>query len=132
MLTSSSRYPLRYILRVPRSWSPKTGPRPVVFLHGLGLGLTQYKIFLTHLMNAVPDTPVLVPLHPHVSQEIFHPRFLKPMSRHESADTLAGLLCELGWAIKKKDETTSGEDSEVEKLKGEVKPSGVTVISHSK
>ncbi|KAK7695883.1 hypothetical protein QCA50_000521 [Cerrena zonata] len=122
---------LEYILRVPRSWSPKTGPRPIVFLHGLGLGLTQYKMFLSHLLNAVPDTPVLVPLHPHVSQEIFHPRFLKPMSRHESADTLAGLICELGWATMKKDGTTSGEDSEVEKLKNEVRPTGVTMISHS-
>ena len=95
-------------------------------------------MFLTHLLNAVPDTPVLIPLHPHVSQEIFHPRFLNPMSRHESADTLAGLLCELGWATKRREEATSGEDSEEEKRKrlakarSEAKPHGVTMVSHSK
>ncbi|KAI0081737.1 hypothetical protein K474DRAFT_1612892 [Panus rudis PR-1116 ss-1] len=118
---------MEYILRMPSTWSPENGPRPIVFLHGLGLGLTQYKMFLTHLLHGVPDHPVLIPLHPHVSQEIFHPRFLRPMSRHESADCLAGLLRELGWVSEAKDE--SGDESEKEVHAG--KPSGVTVISHS-
>ncbi len=60
-------------------------------------------MFLSHLLQEVNDLPVLIPLQPHVSQEIFHPRFLKPMSRHESAAALAGLLQELGW-VKGRDE----------------------------
>ena len=115
----------RYILRIPRSWSAEKGDRPVVFLHGLGLGLTQYKIFLNHLMHSVPDRPILIPLQPHVSQEIFHPRFFKPMSRKDYASTIAGLLEELGWAKRcdEDGELPSSEDGS---------HLGVTVFSHSK
>ena len=118
----------RYILRLPRTWSPENGPRPIVFLHGLGLGLTQYKIFLWHLMEAVPDHPVLIPLHPHVSQEIFHPRFLTPMGRHEAANTMAGLLQTLGWVERELDEN---DDEAGERQASDV-PMGVTMVSHSK
>ncbi|THG99314.1 hypothetical protein EW026_g3004 [Hermanssonia centrifuga] len=113
---------LEYILRIPPRWSAESGQRPIVFLHGLGLGLTQYSMFLSHLLQAVNDLPVLIPLQPHVSQEIFHPRFLKPMSRHESAAALAGLLQELGW-VKGRD-----EDGDIVQ---EDAPAGVTVVSHS-
>lgn len=120
--------PSRYILRVPPSWTAEKGRRPIVFLHGLGLGLTQYKMFLTHLMRAVPDRPILVPLQPHVSQEIFHPAFLRPMGRHEYAATLATLLEELGWARRRDTEgegdgPISGDDAAAQ---------GVTMFSHSK
>lgn len=98
-----------------------------MFLHGLGLGLTQYKLFLTHLLKTVPDRPVLVPLQPHVSQELFHPKYLQPMGRHESTAALAGLLAKLGWAEER------SEESEVEDNgKNPIRKSGVTVVSHSK
>ncbi|KZT12486.1 uncharacterized protein LAESUDRAFT_668166 [Laetiporus sulphureus 93-53] len=118
---------LEYMLRVPAAWDPLTGPRPVVFLHGLGLGVTQYNRFLNKLFSMVPDHPVLVPLQPYVSQQIFHPRYLRPMGRRDMARTLAGLLDVLGWAKWEKDEqeaVTSGE-------KGEEVPMGVTMLSHS-
>ena len=115
----------RYILRIPRDWSDQTGPRPVVFLHGLGLGLTQYRLFLSHLFHAVRDRPVLVPLQPHVSQEIFHSRYLRPMGRHESSDALAELMTELGWVGNKTEDVDAPIVSQ-----GHVK--GVTVLSHSK
>lgn len=113
---------MEYILRVPHGWSIQKGPRPVIFLHGLGLGLTQYKMFLSHLFRAVRDRPVLVPLQPHVSQELFHPNYLKPMSRHQSADLLADLLEDLGWARRRNDDSDSSLSEE---------PKGVTVLSHS-
>lgn len=116
---------LEYILRVPESWSPTSGPRPIVFLHGLGLGISQYKILVSHIMEAMPNHPVLVPLFPHVSQEIFHPRYLKPMGRHEAADCIAGLLRELGWVA------PCEEDSEKEDAEESKTPSGVTLLSHS-
>ncbi|KAI0347262.1 hypothetical protein BDW22DRAFT_1480926 [Trametopsis cervina] len=111
-----------YLLRIPRN--AKRDAAPVVFLHGLGLGLTQYKIFISHLLKAIPDRPVLVPLQPHVSQEIFHPRFLRPMGRHESAKALAGLLLDLGWVNQPTDESEPEDASRVEKP-------GVAVVSHS-
>ena len=95
-------------------------------MHGLGLGLTQYKMFLSHMFHAVPDRPILIPLQPHVSQEIFNPEFFNPMSRYDYAETIAGLLEELGWAKRRDDDererTVPDEDSH----------SGVTMFSHSK
>jgi hypothetical protein len=120
----------RYLLRIPNTWDPLTGARPIVFIHGLGLGLLQYHIVLTHLLSAFPDCPLLVLLQPQISQDIFHPQYLKPMTRHETADRLAGLMGKLGWV------TMEGENNEDAKritasLIGKSK-TGVTMLSHSK
>ncbi|KAH9951617.1 hypothetical protein B0H21DRAFT_874266 [Amylocystis lapponica] len=126
---------LEYVIRVPANWNPYTGPRPIVFMHGLGLGLTQYQRFIVNLLRAAPDHPILVPLQPHVSQQIFHPRFLQPISRHELARSLAGLLDELGWV--EWDERVLKESlptGEKVKIRADTKlpiPTGVTMLSHS-
>ncbi|KAI0677587.1 hypothetical protein C8Q78DRAFT_960231 [Trametes maxima] len=128
---------LEYVLRVPPTWNAHTGPRPIVFMHGLGLGLTQYRRFLGHLFTALPEYPVLVPLLPHVSQEIFHSRFLRPMGREEMTQCLAGLLAELGWAgsSEPSSDTSDSEEktvSESEESTTTVRtPKGVTMLSHS-
>ncbi len=79
-------------------------------------------------MKAAPEHPVLIPLYPQVSQEIFHPQFLVPVGRHEAANTLGALLQKLGWVEQEDDEsgdpTQEGEASEI--------PTGVTMVSHSK
>ncbi|TCD64755.1 hypothetical protein EIP91_003646 [Steccherinum ochraceum] len=116
---------LDYILRVPHDWSPSAGARPVVFLHGLGVGLLQSSHFIEALFKAQPDRPFLIPLFPHTSQEIFHPRYLKPLSRHESAQLIGGLLKELGWV-----DGDDGEAGEEKKEKAESR-TGVVVLSHS-
>nr|VWO95213.1 Cellulose-growth-specific protein [Ganoderma boninense] len=122
---------LEYILRVPATWNARTGPRPVVFMHGLGLGLSQYCRFLEHIFAAAPDHPILVPLLPHVSQEILHPRYLRPMGRQEMVQCLAGLISELGWAdIAKPMSDTSDSDSEKSGVEARVRK-GVTMLSHS-
>ncbi|KAI0375603.1 hypothetical protein BV20DRAFT_959597 [Pilatotrama ljubarskyi] len=128
---------LEYVLRVPPTWNAHTGHRPIVFMHGLGLGLTQYRRFIEHVFVSLPEYPVLVPLLPHVSQEILHPRFLRPMGRREMTECLAGLLAELGWADL--DEPTSDVSDTEEKAPAERKgnagvapvPKGVTMLSHS-
>lgn len=107
-------------------------------MHGLGLGLTQYRRFLVHMFRSLPDYPILVPLLPHVSQEILHPRFLRPMGRTEMTTCLAGLLAKLGWADLD-DPSSDASDSE-EKDPGNSRkasdrlrtPKGVTMLSHSK
>lgn len=97
-------------------------------MHGLGLGLVQYHMLLSHFFSEFPDRAVLVPLQPHISQDIFHPTFLSPMDRHETADCLAALLRELGWVAVEgeSDEEDTGATQEGDR-KGHV-----TMISHSK
>ncbi|CDO71256.1 hypothetical protein BN946_scf184908.g13 [Trametes cinnabarina] len=130
---------LEYVLRVPPQWNAHMGPRPIVFMHGLGLGLTQYRRFIEHMFVSLPEHPVLVPLLPHVSQEILHARYLKPMGRHEMTDCLAGLLNELGWAdleapspetSDSEDKATDGRGNAEDTARGRV-PKGVTMFSHS-
>jgi hypothetical protein len=118
---------LDYLVRIPTSWNSRTGPRPIVILHGLGLGLLQYELLLSHLLSHLPDYPLLVPLQPHISQDIFHPRYLTPMGRQEMAACLAGLLQELGWV----DEEQT-EDHEEGRSHSPSKGKGVTILSHSK
>ena len=103
-------------------------------MHGLGLGLTQYRRFIEQVFVALPDHPILVPLLPHVSQEILHPRYLRPMGRKEMTECLAGLIAELGWADL---DIPSPEVSDVEEKSApqdtaKQVPKGVTMLSHSK
>ena len=121
-----------YFVRIPKEWNETTGPRPIVFWHGLGLGLTQYRMFLSHHLRTFPDRPLLVPLQPHISQEFFHASFLQPMSRHQTAECLAGLLKELGW-VRQKDKYTTDTESESEETSSNKTPGrGVVMLSHSK
>jgi len=122
---------------MPAKWDAMTSPHPIVFLHGLGLGLVQYHVLLSHLAETFGDRPILVPLQPQVSQNIFHPLFLKPLDRHQMADRLAGLIEELGWAtLFPKDKNSKEMDSQGEKNVGSSLNGntgrGVTVLSHSK
>jgi hypothetical protein len=94
----------------------------------------QYHVFLAHLFERYPHRPVLFPLQPHISQDIFHPRYLTPHSRHNTAHRLAALMEDLGWADA--EPPTDGEDES----DATITPSnnvasdklGVTVLSHSK
>ena len=126
---------LEYVLRIPPTWNARTGPRPIVFMHGLGLGLTQYRLFIEQLFVAVPDRPILVPLLPHVSQEILHPRYLRPMGRREMVEHLAGLITELGWADDEPSPEVSDSEEKAKSQQGGIggrAARGVTLLSHSK
>ncbi|KAF8195811.1 hypothetical protein K438DRAFT_1826557 [Mycena galopus ATCC 62051] len=47
--------------------------------HGDYKGLLQYYPVTRDLRLKFPDRPLLIPLQPHISQDIFHPRFLDPI-----------------------------------------------------
>ena len=96
----------RYLVRTPKTTSSQ---RPIIFLHGLGLGVLQYHSLIKTLIREFPTRPILIPLQPHISQDLFHPRFLKPLGRHETIDCLLKVIKEHRWE----------ED-------------GVDVLSHSK
>jgi len=118
---------LEYLLYVPPDWNHTIGRRPLVFLHGLGLGLFQYHRMIKDLYHHFPDRPLLIPLQPHVSQDIFHSRFLDPICRNELADRLGALMTELGWVDLYKEDS----DDDLSK-EAACKPTlGVTMLSHS-
>lgn len=121
---------LEYLIRIPTDWNPSRSPRPIVFFHGLGLGLFQYNILLRHLAEAFTDRPLLILLQPHISQEFFHPRYLKPMSRKETADRLARLMAKVGWVDLERSGDTSEEDEVEDNLVGRPRK-GITLLSHS-
>jgi len=116
---------LEYLVYVPENWDAVSGPRPTVFLHGLGLGLLQYYPVTRDLRLRFPDRPLLIPLQPHISQDIFHPHFLDPICRQDLADRIAGLMNELGWVElpSKNSDDLGKEDALVSQT--------VTMISHS-
>jgi hypothetical protein len=116
-LRHSSYGSLEYLLHNPPSWNPETDARPIVLLHGLGLGLLQYSHLIFKLIQEFPDRPILIILQPHISQEFFHSRFLEPLSALETTDSLSGLMRELGW---------------VQSAKEGQRSHGVTMFSHSK
>lgn len=119
-----------YLLQIPKSWNRNTGPRPVVFWHGLGLGMLQYKMTITNLTTLFPDRPLLIPIQPQISQDIFHPRFLTPMGRRETVAGFTSLLVELGWVTRSQ---IDGSDSGTDADEGSPAVSkGVTMMSHSK
>ncbi|KAJ3882897.1 hypothetical protein F5051DRAFT_343702 [Lentinula edodes] len=124
---------LEFLVRIPKNWKPLRDPRPVVFLHGLGLGLFQYHNFLSHLVQEFRDRPLLVVLQPHISQQIFHPKYLAPMPRKQTTKTLATLLVSFDWTDF--EPTTNPNTSEDEVTHASVtqsrRRSGVTMLSHS-
>jgi hypothetical protein len=122
-MTLGSRHGLDYLVRIPPTWDAYKGPTPIVFAYGLGVGLLQYSTIIYSFLIRVPDRPLLVLLQPHLSQQIFHPRFLVPKNRMETVIALRQLLVELGWAPYP-DDTRKGE------VKG-LRPRGVTMTSHS-
>ncbi|PPQ98493.1 hypothetical protein CVT24_003984 [Panaeolus cyanescens] len=123
---------IEYLIYTPVGWNSHTSPRPMVFLHGLGLGLLQYHTLISHLLNELPDRPLLVPLQPQISQDFFHPHFLKPLGRHQMADKLAGLLQKLGWVtLHKYSESSDSEESEVAASLVKKSQRGITLLSHS-
>lgn len=127
----------RYLIRTPNHWDSINGPRPIVFIHGLGLGLLQYSSVISHLLEAFSDRPLLILLQPQISQDIFHPKYLQPMTRHQMADRLAGLLHHLGWAHvdEHDDKDTTDESEDEQKIAHSLvgrRRKGVTMMSHSK
>uniref|UniRef100_A0A0W0FJY6 AB hydrolase-1 domain-containing protein n=1 Tax=Moniliophthora roreri TaxID=221103 RepID=A0A0W0FJY6_MONRR len=123
---------LEYLIRIPGDWNSSQDPRPILFIHGLGLGLFQYHVLIRHLHQTFQDRPLLIILQPSVSQDVFHPRFLIPMRRQETVEHLAKLMAGLGWADLEQDNEYSEEEAvESNSLEKRKLRKGVTLLSHS-
>lgn len=120
-----------YLVRIPPGWTPsrtQDTSLPVVYLHGLGFGLvsdsacvaddqiTSYAL-IKSLIKALPDQPLLIPLQPHTSQSIFHPRHLKPWTRGEFVESIARTCAEFGFWLPPRD--------------GAEAQGGCSILSHS-
>lgn len=89
-----------YLVYIPRGWrveAAKSGkaPLPVLFLHGLGIGMAEY----VHVVQSMLDPhcsphprPVLIPLQPWTSAGLFSPRFMRPWKAEESVTFIKTML----------------------------------------
>lgn len=82
---------LQYYIRMPAKWTAGgEDTRPVMFIHGLGMGLSQYAAIVSYFEQhaSLKNRPLILLLQPHLSMDIFHPEHLKPPNK---AKTTAGL-----------------------------------------
>ena len=115
---------VEYLVRIPENWNPTNSKtRPIVFLHGLGLGLFHYGVLITTLLRRFPDRPLLVPMQPHVSQRIFHATYIRPLGKRAAVDGIVGAMRKHGLIPK--------DDGNYEETIGDP-VTGVTMLSHSK
>lgn len=86
---------VQYLLYMPPGWRAEAAakgemPLPVLFLHGLGLGMIEYAQVVWTL--CARPRPVLIPLQPWTSYDLFSERFLRPWHMRESAELVRGML----------------------------------------
>ncbi|BGP37379.1 hypothetical protein JCM10450v2_001288 [Rhodotorula kratochvilovae] len=93
----------RYLVRVPEGWEPRPDlhedERPLVFIHGLGMGLAQYTTLVGVLAKsrALRRRPILVLLQPHISMSLFSRGFLDPVEQEQCAAGLERVLRKHGF-----------------------------------
>ena len=115
---------VEYMVRIPAKWDPENPKtRPIVFLHGLGLGLPHYSMLITRLLRKFSDRPLLVPIQPHVSQRMFHTTFVRPLGKRATIQGIVGAM--------RRHRFVPEHDGSYEVPIGDPTTS-VTVLSHSK
>lgn len=67
---------------------------PIVFLHGLGIGLGQYLTFVRYLASS--EKGVILMLQPNISTQIWHPKFLHPASVQDHVDAVKDVTKRFG------------------------------------
>ncbi|GAA5911046.1 hypothetical protein JCM8208_003969 [Rhodotorula glutinis] len=93
----------RYLVKIPEGWSPREDApedeRPLVFIHGLGMGLAQYTTLVSVLSKSrsVRNRPILILLQPHISMSIFSPGYLDPVEQDDCAAGLDRVLRKHGF-----------------------------------
>ncbi|GAA5865382.1 hypothetical protein JCM1840_001549 [Sporobolomyces johnsonii] len=91
----------RYLVRVPKGWKPSPdGPesqRPLVFLHGLGMGMAQYATLASYLCShrSLCNRPILILLQPHISMSFFARGYLDPPDQTRCTASLERMMRKL-------------------------------------
>ena len=91
---------MRYLVHMPPGWSADAAARgemalPLLFLHGLGVGVGQYYQAVRALMDPALSPrprPVVIPLQPWSSYGLFSPRFLRPWHKEECVWMVQGVM----------------------------------------
>lgn len=74
------------------------------------------------LVQRLPDVPIIVPIQPHISMHVFHPRHLKPPSRNETVTDIRAICKRWNfWS----------EDAAVRDEGGKPARRGIAILSHS-
>lgn len=74
----------RYLLRIPNGWKPDRdgaeSTKPLLFIHGLGMGVAQYYTLVNFLASAesLKDRPIVILIQPHISMSFFSSDYLNP------------------------------------------------------
>jgi pimeloyl-ACP methyl ester carboxylesterase len=83
-----------YIMRIPEGWTPDASDtestQPLMFIHGLGMGMAQYASLLTYIAKAevLKERPVIIPIQPHISMSFFEKDYLRPPERVQTTKAL--------------------------------------------
>lgn len=91
---------LEYHIRVPDGW--KAGDEatsPLLFLHGLGMGLAQYASLVSYFEqhSSLRRRPLILLVQPHVSMSLFHPEHRKPPTKESTTRGLKALIRRWGF-----------------------------------
>ncbi|SGY79652.1 BQ5605_C008g05187 [Microbotryum silenes-dioicae] len=101
LLTNGCRYErygeCAYITRGarPDKRSKTSAGLPILFVHGLGIGLGQYLDFLRRFL-AQPQ-PIMILIQPNISTQIFHRHFLHPPSKDEHVASFKAICAAKGY-----------------------------------
>lgn len=86
---------LSYLIRMPQDWKSRSEKtRPVLFLHGLGMGLAQYASLVSYFEQHpnLQDRPLVLLIQPHLSMSLFHPNHLQPPNKESTTAGLRALV----------------------------------------
>ncbi|BGO88940.1 hypothetical protein NBRC10512_005694 [Rhodotorula toruloides] len=93
----------RALVRVPPGWAAREDlpedERPLVFIHGLGMGLAQYTTLVSVLASsrALRRRPIMVLIQPAISMSIFERGYLSPPDQQRSSKGIERLMRRFGF-----------------------------------
>lgn len=93
----------RYLIRIPAGWKPSRtcveANRPLLFVHGLGMGLPQYATLVGYLAKAkvLADRPIVILVQPHISMSFFARNYLNPPNEQTSCAGLERMVKRWGF-----------------------------------
>lgn len=91
---------LEYFIRIPVGWKPSgEDSNPVLFIHGLGMGLAQYASLVSYFEKhpGLQARPLVLLLQPHISMSLFHPEHLKPPNKISTTRGIRALVKKWGF-----------------------------------
>lgn len=87
------------------------------------------------LVQRLPDVPIIVPIQPHISMHVFHPRHLKPPSRNETVTDIRAICKRWGFWTEDSSVGNAMDDKrhsgERRAHNGKTARRGIAILSHS-